>query len=143
MMSMDMKKAFGIGLAYISSLAFTATTYATGRTRGGTIDLCPQFQFKDVVSKNPDNIVSIIGTVVSFLFVIAIIAAFIFLLYGGLRWIVSGGDKGKVEEARNTIIAAVIGLIVIFLAYIILNVVLNLFGMSISELRLPSLVANG
>lgn len=84
-----------------------------------------------------------IGTVVRNLIiailVIATVIALFFLIYGGVRWILSGGDKAKVEAARNTIVAAIIGLIITFLAYFILNLVLGLFNLSFANLELPSL----
>lgn len=49
----------------------------------------------------------------------------IMLVWGGLRYIVSGGDSKKVTDAKNTILYAIIGLIIAFLAYAIINFVLH------------------
>ena len=49
----------------------------------------------------------------------------IMLVYGGLRYILSGGDSKKVTDAKNTILYAIIGLIISLLAYAIVNFVLN------------------
>ena len=49
----------------------------------------------------------------------------IMLVYGGLRYILSGGDSKKVTEAKNTILYAIIGLIISLLAYAIVHFVLN------------------
>ena len=49
----------------------------------------------------------------------------IMLVYGGLRYILSGGDSKKVTDAKNTVIYAIIGLIISLLAYAIVNFVLN------------------
>ena len=82
----------------------------------------------------------IVGQLVGFIFVVAVILALGFLVYGGIRWITSGGDKTGVETARNTIIAAIIGLIVVFLAYVILNLVLQfLTGGDISAIKIPTI----
>ncbi|MEN9407348.1 MAG: hypothetical protein RLZZ455_564 [Candidatus Parcubacteria bacterium] len=64
---------------------------------------------------------TVFGNLINFIFVAAVIIALGFLIYGGVRWITSGGDKGGVETARNTIISAIVGLVVIVLAYFILN----------------------
>lgn len=81
-----------------------------------------------------------LATVIQFLFVVAVILALGFLVYGGIRWITSGGDKGGVENARNTIIAAIIGLIVVFLAYVIINLVLTfLTGNGLDAITIPQL----
>ena len=49
----------------------------------------------------------------------------IMLVYGGLRYILSGGDSKKVTDAKNTVLYAIIGLIISLLAYSIVNFVLN------------------
>lgn len=49
----------------------------------------------------------------------------IMLVWGGLRYILSGGDSKKVTDAKNTILYAIIGLIISVLAYAIVNFVLN------------------
>ena len=49
----------------------------------------------------------------------------IMLVDGGLRYILSGGDSKKVTDAKNTILYAIIGLIISLLAYAIVHFVLN------------------
>ena len=79
----------------------------------------------------------LIGNIVNFVFVLAVLVALGFLIWGGFKWLTSGGDKEGVENARNTIIAAIVGLIIIFLSYVILNLVLTfLTGQGISALTL-------
>lgn len=53
------------------------------------------------------------------------IVAVIMLIYGGLRYVMSGGDSKKVTDAKNTILYAIIGLIIAVLAYAIVNFVLG------------------
>lgn len=69
----------------------------------------------------------LIAFIINAIIVIGIVLSLIFLLWGGLRWIMSGGDKGKVDTARSTIVAAIVGLIIVILAYVIINVVLQIF----------------
>ncbi len=84
----------------------------------------------------------VLGFIVTIAFVIAVLIALLFLLWGGIKWITSGGDKAGVEAARNQIIAAVIGLVVVFLSFFVLNLVLGLFGLSLFSLKLPTLTGN-
>ena len=49
----------------------------------------------------------------------------IMLVYGGLRYILSGGDSKKVTDAKNTVLYAIIGLIISLLSYAIVKFVLN------------------
>jgi hypothetical protein len=104
------------------------------------IDPCPRTgNFNRLCSAfNPDDIGRIVGTVINILLVAAVLIALFFLIWGGIRWITSGGDKGKVEEARKHIVAAIIGLVVAFLAYFIIQIILTIFGLgSISTLQIP------
>lgn len=58
------------------------------------------------------------------LYAVGIISV-IMLIYGGLRYVVSGGDSKKVTDAKNTILYAIIGLIISILAFAIVNFVIN------------------
>jgi len=79
------------------------------------------------------DIGSLINAVVSFVMVIAALLVFMYLIWGGIEWITSGGDKGKTESARNKITAAVLGLIVLAASYAILMLMLKFLGFSSLE----------
>lgn len=51
-----------------------------------------------------------------------------FVIFGGFKYLISQGDKKKLEDARHTILFSVVGLILIFLAFLIVNVVLAFFN---------------
>jgi amino acid transporter len=85
------------------------------------------------------NVASTIQGIVVFLVILAVVIALIYLLYGGIKWITSRGEKTEVEAARNHIIAAIIGLIVVFLAVAILSIVLTVFGIDWKDLTLPKI----
>jgi|SRR5579884_3312477 len=53
------------------------------------------------------------------------IVAIIMIIYGGFRYITSGGASERVGSAKNTLIYAIIGLIIVALAQIIVHFVLN------------------
>ncbi|MBI2442549.1 MAG: twin-arginine translocase subunit TatC [Candidatus Levybacteria bacterium] len=109
---------------------------------GESIDPCINNPELSTCQASSIQIGEALGTVIQFIFVIAVILALGFLVYGGIRWITSGGDKSGVETARNTIIASIIGLIIVFLAYVILNLVLTfLTGEDISQVKIPTLQA--
>jgi uncharacterized protein YacL len=137
MMSKDnMKKVLAALTAGGAYLALTSTVFAGGPN----VNPCPETgQFQALCNLTGDNIGAIVGAVVTFLLVIAVLIALFFLILGGIRWITSGGDKGKVESARNTIIAAIIGLVIAFLAFFILSVALQFFGLSLTNLELPTI----
>jgi hypothetical protein len=85
--------------------------------------------------ENPSD--EILSTLIVSLFVVAALIALLFLLIGGFKWIISGGDFDKVESARSTIIAALIGLVVTFLSFFMLQILLALFGINLTNLSLP------
>lgn len=68
---------------------------------------------------------------VNLLFIVAAVLAIIFLILGGIRWITSGGDPKGVEAARKQITYAIIGLIIVFLAFLIVNTIGGLFGIKL------------
>ena len=60
------------------------------------------------------------------LFAVGILSV-VMLIYGGLRYILSNGDSKKVDAAKNTILYAIVGLIIALLAYAIINFIIGLF----------------
>lgn len=66
--------------------------------------------------------------IITLLFVIGIVIAVAFLIYGGIRWILSGGDKTKVESARGHIVASIIGLVIIAASFLIFSLVFQILG---------------
>ena len=94
---------------------------------------------KNIIGQD-QSIGSIVSFLVSFIIVIAFLAALLFIVIGAFQWITSGGDKQKVADARNHIIAAIIGLIIIALSFVIINVVISALGLgSLTNLRIPKL----
>ena len=58
------------------------------------------------------------------LYIVGIIAV-IMLIIGGIKYVVSGGDSKKVTDAKNTVLYAIIGLVIAFLAFAIVNFVIS------------------
>jgi len=67
----------------------------------------------------------LVTTIINVFSVIVGIIAVIMIIVGGFKFITSGGDSGKVTSARNTIIYAIIGLIIVALAQTIARFVLS------------------
>lgn len=61
------------------------------------------------------------------LFLVGAIAV-IMLIIGGIRYVVSGGDQSNVTAAKNTILYAIVGIIVAVLAYAAVNFVTSSFA---------------
>jgi Sec-independent protein secretion pathway component TatC len=103
-----------------------------------------------ICANNPDSatcrvaslsISSVLGSVINFAFVVAVVLALGFLVYAGIRYITSGGDKEGVASARSMIIASIVGLLIIVLSYFILNFVLIFLGIpnGLRGVNIPSL----
>ena len=58
------------------------------------------------------------------LYIVGIIAV-VMLIIGGIKYVVSGGDSKKVTDAKNTVLYAIIGLVIAFLAFAIVNFVIS------------------
>jgi len=67
----------------------------------------------------------LITTIINILSLIVGIIAVIFIIIGGLKYITSGGDSNNVTSAKNTILYAIVGLIIVALAQVIVRFVLN------------------
>ena len=95
--------------------------------------------FKALCSIASGKLGTFVGNGVTALMVLASLVSLGFLIYGGVKWIMSEGDKTRVEEARNTVVGAVIGLVIVFLSYLIISIILGLFGINFSQLSIPKL----
>ena len=71
------------------------------------------------------NIIELSYTV---LFVFGSILALGFVIYAGIQWAMSGGDKQKVQAARNRLTYSIIGLIVITLSFFIVQTIIQLLS---------------
>ena len=72
-----------------------------------------------------DDLGGIVKTIVNVLLYIIGAVAVIVIIIAGFRYVTSGGDSSKIAAAKNTILYAVIGLIVAILAYAIVNFVVG------------------
>lgn len=88
---------------------------------------------------NTFTVTGLIGWAVTVIIVVAGLIFFFMLIIGGLRWILSGGDKAATESARGQITAALIGLVVVFSAWAIATLLQNVFGINILNISIPAL----
>lgn len=82
---------------------------------------------------------SLISSLVGALFIAGFLLAFMELLLGGISWITAGGDKQKLETARDKITNSIIGLIVVGATYALMTLVARFFGMDITSLTVPGI----
>ncbi len=85
-------------------------------------------------ARGKDQVTDLFGTTGTFrtltnvmLFLIGAISV-IMLIIGGLRYVLSGGDSTQVTNAKNTILYAIVGIVVAILAYAVVSFVITSFS---------------
>ncbi len=72
---------------------------------------------------------------ISVILALAGIVLFIMLVIGGFRYLVSGGDPKAVEAAKGTLTQAIVGLVILVLAFLILVLIREITGVNVTEFR--------
>ena len=91
----------------------------------------PASQITSGINSTSDNtgtttsLSSVFKTVVNVLLFVIGAVSVVMLIVGGIRYTLSAGNSSAVTAAKNTIMYAIIGLVVAFLAYAIVNWVLG------------------
>ena len=83
-----------------------------------------------------------IGSIVGILIVGSFVLAFVYLLLGGYDWITSGGDKAKLQSARDRITNAILGLIIVAAVWAIMMLVSNFVGIDFPNIPIPTVVGS-
>jgi hypothetical protein len=105
-------------------VAYAQLTPSPSKLCGGTN--CPVVNNPGNISGGRDGIVALIISAAQLLTFIFAAVAVLFLVWGGVQYVTSGGDDGRVKNAKNTILYAIIGLVITIVAYAIVGVISNL-----------------
>lgn len=84
-----------------------------------------------------DDIAKIISNIIKLLAPAAAVAFFVMLLFGGFKFMTSGGDPKAVGAARSTLTFAIIGIILVIASWLILVLVKNITGVDTTTINLP------
>ncbi|MDZ7744458.1 MAG: pilin [Candidatus Saccharibacteria bacterium] len=106
-------------LGVIYSALFTVAVQAQSAidsARGGVDDLSPG---------GTPEVESVVATAISLFSLVVGIAAVIMLIIGGFKYIISSGDSNNINSAKNTILYAIIGLVIAALAQVLVRFVLG------------------
>lgn len=74
------------------------------------------------------NFGTMFSSMLNVVMLVAALLVFAYMIWGGIEWITSGGDKGKAESARNKLTAAIIGLVIVAASYAIVTLVVQFLG---------------
>jgi hypothetical protein len=104
---------FGAAL-FVSQNSFASSIVDGANAARGTGQPADLFGADGVITTLTNVLLFIVGAL-----------SVIMLIVGGLRYVVSGGNSTAVTAAKNTILYAIVGLVIAFLAYAAINFVVN------------------
>ena len=115
---------FGLIIAIVGSFITAAGIYENKAYADSAADLIKQGA-DSTGQQDSRSAGDIAKDVVNIMFFIVGVMAVIMIIWGGIRYVLSAGNSAALTSAKNTIMYAVIGLIVAILAYTIVNFVIN------------------
>jgi hypothetical protein len=119
--SLKLFASFAVATLTVSALN-VAQAYATGTISDGASAARG--------TEQPVNLfgdAGVFSTISSVLLFVVGAVAVIMIVIGGLRYVISGGDATQVQGAKNTILYALVGIIIAILAYAAVNFVIGSF----------------
>lgn len=117
-------------LLVLSLFIFCSDSQAFNFSKDSGLNLTGQQAGYDLVETTPE---SIVGQVIKTVLGIMGVAFLALMVYAGITWMIAQGNEQKVEKAKNTITQAIVGLIIVVLAYAIAYFVINYFGSKVVE----------
>jgi Na+-driven multidrug efflux pump len=91
---------------------------------------------KGVPTGGPATLGNIIGTGFALALLIGIITCLFMLIWGGFDWMTSQGDKQKLNQARQKLTFAILGLIIMFISFLIITTIYGFFRIPFDFLRI-------
>ena len=122
-----MKKLLLILTSVLSIVLFAAPTVVSAQTSGDVINgVCTGAEDPTACAGNDGSGVNtLVKTGIRIFQVLVGLISVVMIIFGGLRFVMSGGDSGKIASARNTIMYALIGVAVVVLAEVLVHFVIN------------------
>ena len=74
-------------------------------------------------TSSEDNAYELLETVTNWVLGIVGAVAVLFIIYGGFRYITSQGNQQQMDTAKNILIKAIIGLVIVVVAYVIVRII--------------------
>lgn len=114
------KTAAQVGLGITSALVTAGTVLATNQDAQEGINTAKGNLQTTSLTDSVANVTNIMITIIG-------IVSVIMLIIGGFRYVLSGGDQKGTSAAKDTILYAIIGVVVALLSYSIMNFVIGQF----------------
>jgi len=97
-------------------------------TLPGNYQISPPEKFK---AETFNTLGDVINELIPYIFALAGIILLFLIIWGGFELLTSGGDPKKVESARGKLTHAIVGFIIIFIAYWLVQILEAIFGIQI------------
>jgi hypothetical protein len=114
----------GILAAFLLAIAGMFSIAMPAHAAQNVFQGCDGATDSTVCNNKTDDAKPMITAVINTILLILGIIAVLMIIIGGIRYTISGGDSGAVQSAKNTILYAVIGLVIAMLAFAIVNFVI-------------------
>ncbi len=120
--------AFALSLAFVglgilsSTHAFAATTPPTDFGLGKTAEYAG---IPGATSTTPIGPAALIGTIIGYVLAFVGVIFFGIMVYGGFLWMTARGAGDQVKKAKDMIEQAAIGIVIVFISYVVTNFVLK------------------
>jgi len=88
------------------------------------------------------NLGELVSGLVTAAIVLAAVIALIFLVWGGIQWLTSGGDKANTEKAQQRITNAIIGLAIVVASWAIIQLIAGFFNIDFQNLDIGKVRTN-
>lgn len=89
-------------------------------------------------SESPKQFAITIATLWQTIILVGGLAFLLYFLQGGVAWITAGGEKGKLEEAKNKITQGLVGLAILAASFVIIKFIETAIGMNILNISWPT-----
>lgn len=122
---MNIRKIISLTLVALCLQFVFVAMISSGANAIGPCDTTEGGENTKICKTNATSLSGVIKGVINILLFVAGMIAVLMIVIGGLRYITSDGDSNRASQARNTILYALIGLIVAISAYAIVNFVLS------------------
>ncbi len=116
--------AIGV-MSLVMPLAVAAQSPTSGgdRVQGGLEDIKTAFPSGRAQGDGVDDVGSLVKTILEWALYLAGIIAIVFIIIGGFYYITAAGNDSRAADGRKTLVNALIGLVLVVLAYLIVQIV--------------------
>jgi hypothetical protein len=105
--------------------------------------IAPKLGVAEAGGNTAPILASIIVTLWHTLITLGGLAVLLFIIMGGFGWITAGGDEKKIEESRNRITQAIIGMFILFATIAFVNFIGPAIGIDLLKLQFPNNLVGG